>query len=157
MVMFDSWNFWLMFGAGGFLALFGMNSFCRGWGWAVLLLIILPAMLTGCDTTAKYKDPVQPAGAITTIVPVPTCSDQMAKSLFMVSERPKVLPINLLTEADKGNYQVVYTAWTESVQILTAYAVSLERDRSAAQMQCKAIRQQVDTLNTKTPVIPVQK
>ncbi|MNR06429.1 hypothetical protein D3C85_1225000 [compost metagenome] len=120
-----------------------------------LSLISVFGLLAGCQSSKQYEDPVQPAGAITITVPVPTCGDQLAKSLFMVTDRPKVLPINLLSEADKGNYDVVYKAYVETVQILTTYAVALERDRSASQLQCKAIRQQVDTLNTKTPVIPV--
>lgn len=122
-----------------------------------LSLISVFGLLAGCQSSKQYEDPVQPAGAITITVPVPTCGDQLAKSLFMVTDRPKVLPINLLSEADKGNYDVVYKAYVETVQILTTYAVALERDRSASQLQCKAIRQQVDTLNTKTPVIPVTK
>lgn len=128
-------------------------------GYVLLGLSMLSVlgMLAGCQTSQKYEDPVQPAGAITITVPVPTCGDQLAKSLFVVTDRPQVLPIHLLTEADKGNYDVVYKAYVETVQILTTYAVALERDRSESQLQCKAIRQQVDTLNTKTPVIPVTK
>ena len=144
------------------ISLIQRNASATVWRVAGYILLALSmvgvlGLLTGCQTSQKYEDPVQPAGAITITVPIPTCGDQMAKSLFMVSDRPKVLPINLLTEADKGNYDAVYKAYVETVQILTTYAVALERDRSAAQLQCKAIRQQVDTLNTKTPVIPVQK
>ena len=130
------------------------------WKWCgyillTLTLIVIVGSIGGCGTSTKYQDPVQPVGAVTTTVPVPTCGDDLAKALFIVSERPKVLPINLLTAADKDNYELVSTAYVESLQIMTAYAVSLERDRASAQQQCKAIRQQVDTLNTKTPVIPV--
>lgn len=135
------------------------HTFWRVCGYILLTLsaIVLVGSIAGCQSSQKYEDPVQPAGAIKTYVPVPTCGDDLAKSLFIVSDRPKGLPINLLTAADRENYQVVYTAYVETVQILTAYAVALERDRSGAQQQCKAIRQQVDTLNTKTPAIPVQK
>lgn len=144
---------------GAILTSYGPSLFHRTLGWIVVVVntVLLMSVLTGCSSSAKYEDPVQPAGAITITVPVPTCDNQLAKSLFIVTDRPKVLPINLLTEADKGNYDVVYKAYVETVQILTVYAVALERDRSVAQMQCKAIRQQVDTLNTKTPVIPVTK
>lgn len=132
------------------------NKFWKASGYFFVVLAIL-CILSGCQSTKKFEDPVQPAGAIIVKVPVPTCDDNLAKSLLVVSDRPKVLPINQLTAADKENYDVVYKAYIETVQILTEYAVSLERDRSVSQMQCKAIRQQVDTLNTKTPVIPVQK
>lgn len=142
------------------ISLIQRNASVTVWRVAGYILLVLSlvgvlGMLAGCQSSQKYQDPIQPAGAVTTIVPVPTCGDDLAKSLFVVSERPKVLPINLLTEADKENYQLVSTAYIESLQIMTAYAVSLERDRASAQLQCKAIRQQVDTLNTKTPVIPV--
>lgn len=127
-----------------------------GYGLLLISLAGLMGMISGCSTT-KYSDPVQPAGAITVNVPVPTCDDNLAKTLFVVNHRPKVLPINELTDADKRDHEIVSKAYIETIQLLTSYAVSLERDRAAAQMQCTAIRQQVDTLNTKTPVIAVPK
>lgn len=144
------------------ISLIQRNANATVWRIAGYILLALSmvgilGLMTGCQSSQKYEDPIQPAGAIVVTVPVPTCGDDLAKSLFVVSDRPKELPIHLLTEADNGNYDKVYKAYIETIQILTAYAVSLERDRSASQMQCKAIRQQVDTLNTKTPVIPVTK
>ena len=144
------------------ISLIQRNGNATVWRIAGYILLALSmvgilGLMTGCQSSQKYEDPIQPAGAIVVTVPVPTCGDDLAKSLFVVSDRPKELPIHLLTEADTGNYDKVYKAYIETIQILTAYAMSLERDRSASQMQCKAIRQQVDTLNTKTPVIPVTK
>lgn len=126
----------------------------RGIGYVLLTLVLLSA-LTGC-TKDVPRDTVIPSGAVTVNVPVPTCGDDLAKTLFKGPVRPETLPINLLTEADKKDYDKVYQAYMATVQILTEYAVAQERDRAQAQQQCVATRKQVNSLNTKTPVIPVQ-
>ncbi|MNC28722.1 hypothetical protein D3C75_769430 [compost metagenome] len=155
MVM-EPWYFWVMFASGIYLIFLSGSDFCRGWGSAVLLLVCLPIVLSGC-TKDVPKDIIVPSGAITVNVPVPTCGDDLAKTLFKDSSRPEVLPINLLTEADKGDFDKVYRAYVDTVALLTKYAVQQERDRAQAQQQCVAIRRAADSLNTKTPVIPVQK
>lgn len=127
----------------------------RGIGYA-LLVFTLASLLTGCAKDVP-RDTVIPSGAVTVNVPVPTCGDDLAKTLFKGPVRPETLPINQLTEADKKDFDKVYRAYVDTIEILTKYAVAQERDRGQAQQQCVAIRKQVDSLNTKTPVIPVQK
>jgi len=126
----------------------------RFFGWFFIIFNVI--VLTGC-TKDVPKDIIVPSGAVTVNVPVPTCGDDLAKTLFKDANRPEVLPINLLTEADKQDYDKVYRAYVDSVALLTKYAVQQERDRAQAQQQCVAIRRAADSLNTKTPVIPVQK
>lgn len=130
------------------------NYVSRFFGWFFIIFNII--MLTGC-TKDVPRDTVIPSGAITVNVPVPTCGDDLAKTLFKGPIRPEVLPINQLSAADKEDYEKVSKAYMDTIEILTKYAVAQERDRAQAQQQCVAIRKQVDTLNTKTPVIPVQK
>lgn len=152
----ESWQFWLMLASGIYLIFLSGSDFYRGWGAAVLLLICLPIALSGCAKDVP-KDIIVPSGAVTVNVPVPTCGDDMAKTLFSDSGRPEVLPINLLSEADKRDYDKVYRAYVDTVELLTKYAVQQERDRAQAQQQCIATRRAANSLNTKTPVIPVQK
>jgi len=132
------------------------SSFWKTIGYVLTVLAVV-VLMTGCVATPKVEDTVVPAGAITVNVPVPTCGDDLSNLLFADTHRPPSLPINNLTAADKQDYELVYQAYIQTVQILTEYSVALERDRTESQMQCKAIRSQVDTLNTKTPVIPVEK
>lgn len=128
----------------------------RALGWFIILTNIL-FLLAGCATNVESRDTIVPGGAVTASVLVPTCSDDLAKTLFATSVRPDTLPINTLTAADKDDYEKVSKAYMDTIEILTKYAVAQERDRAQAQQQCVAIRNQVNTLNTKTPVIPVQK
>lgn len=138
----------------GAILVFSQDILSRFLGWFFIVFNVI--MLTGCAKDVP-KDIIVPSGAVTVNVPVPTCGDDLAKTLFKDANRPEVLPINLLTDADKHDYDKVYRAYVDSVALLTKYAVQQERDRAQAQQQCVAIRRAADSLNTKTPVIPVQK
>lgn len=127
------------------------------WTGMAAVIIYWCIALSGC-TKDVPRDVIVPSGAVTVNVPVPTCGDDLAKTLFVTPvAHPASLPIHELTEADKDNYDKVSKAYIETIQLLTEYAVALERTQSQAQQQCKATRAAVDTLNTKTPVIPAQK
>lgn len=138
----------------GAVLIFSENPINRFFGWFFIVFNII--LLTGCAKDVP-KDVIVPSGAVTVKVPIPTCGDDLTKSLFSGAVRPETLPINKLSAADKQDYEKVSKAYMDTIEILTKYAVAQERDRAQAQQQCIATRKHVDSLNTKTPVIPVQK
>lgn len=118
-----------------------------------LILVALLATVVGC---AKDAPNVVPAGAIETKVPVPVCSagieDAIARSKAV--DRPLVLPIKQLTEADRDNYDKVQKAYVGTIALLVEYIGKLEADRDEIDLQCKASKDLIKTLNTVQPNIP---
>lgn len=119
---------------------------------AVFVSFVL--MAYGC--TRDVAPVIVPAGAIEVKVPVPVCGANLEQALnrSSVNARPLVLPIQLLSDTDRKDFDKVGKAYAQTIALLVEYTAALESDQQEAKLMCSAAKEHIKSLNTVYPNIP---